>query len=482
MIRSTPGLLWSLDAAPYPIDGIRQTLEKAIRRHPTTTASGSAWRTWQSVPGASTRRTTGSRRCERATARRPASSRARLEWAKAADRPDDAFCERPEHLSASTVPRRLLQFCAWLAAKAGDRAAERSSSRRASRHSSRAAAGARTSGRPGRAGWQKPTASPSSVAARPRSRPPAIATRALVSKPDPAAARPSSPVLPRPGPTVRRPALVAAGGRSRDPAVRTAEADDCEARLARSVVSPRRRGPDARRPPRADRRRRSGRKTDRAGIVITSPPSRTTPTRGACAFTFDNGRSDLRQLPETMSGGVAFSTSTATAGSTSTRFRGGRSRRPRTTIRLATACSAIAATAGSRTPPPRPAWPSSPGGYGHGVAVGDYDNDGRPDLFVTRWRSYALYHNLGGDGSKTRPHGRGLGGDRDWPTSAAWADLDNDGDLDLYVCHYVRWDETTPRSAPIPANRGRLYVLRPAGFPGARRITSFATTAAGSST
>ena len=36
-----------------------------------------------------------------------------------------------------------------------------------------------------------------------------------------------------------------------------------------------------------------------------------------------------------------------------------------------------------------------PGGYGHGVAVGDYDNDGRPDLFITRWRSYALYHNRG---------------------------------------------------------------------------------------
>ena len=36
-----------------------------------------------------------------------------------------------------------------------------------------------------------------------------------------------------------------------------------------------------------------------------------------------------------------------------------------------------------------------PGGYGHGVAVGDYDNDGRPDLFVTRWRSYALYRNRG---------------------------------------------------------------------------------------
>ena len=36
-----------------------------------------------------------------------------------------------------------------------------------------------------------------------------------------------------------------------------------------------------------------------------------------------------------------------------------------------------------------------PGGYGHGVAVGDYDNDGRPDLFVTRWQSYALYRNRG---------------------------------------------------------------------------------------
>ena len=38
---------------------------------------------------------------------------------------------------------------------------------------------------------------------------------------------------------------------------------------------------------------------------------------------------------------------------------------------------------------------SFPAGFGHGVAVGDYDNDGRPDLFITRWRSYALYHNQG---------------------------------------------------------------------------------------
>ncbi len=80
------------------------------------------------------------------------------------------------------------------------------------------------------------------------------------------------------------------------------------------------------------------------------------------------------------------------------------------------------------------------GGYGHGVAVGDYDNDGHPDLFVTRWRSYALLRNRG-DGTFEDVTARaGLGGDRDWPTSAAWADLDADGDLDLYVCHYLVFD------------------------------------------
>ncbi len=51
------------------------------------------------------------------------------------------------------------------------------------------------------------------------------------------------------------------------------------------------------------------------------------------------------------------------------------------------------------------------GGYGHGVTVGDYDNDGRPDLFVTRWRSYALYHNTG-DGTFEDATARGGPGRR----------------------------------------------------------------------
>ena len=105
-----------------------------------------------------------------------------------------------------------------------------------------------------------------------------------------------------------------------------------------------------------------------------------------------------------------------------------------------------------------------PGGYGHGVAVGDYDNDGRPDLFVTRWRSYALYHNRGDGTFEDVTSRAGLGGDRDWPTSAAFADLDNDGDLDLYVCHYLRYDPTNPRRCEHPDSPS-VHECNPLDFP-----------------
>ena len=93
------------------------------------------------------------------------------------------------------------------------------------------------------------------------------------------------------------------------------------------------------------------------------------------------------------------------------------------------------------------------GGYGHGVSVGDFDNDGHSDIFLTRWRSYALYRNRGDGTFEDVTAKVGLSGDRDWPTSSAFADLDNDGDLDLYVCHYGVWDSLHPMICKDPTGR-----------------------------
>ncbi|MBX6316097.1 MAG: CRTAC1 family protein, partial [Isosphaeraceae bacterium] len=88
--------------------------------------------------------------------------------------------------------------------------------------------------------------------------------------------------------------------------------------------------------------------------------------------------------------------------------------------------------------------------FGHGVAVGDYDNDGDPDLFLTRLDAYRLYRNRGDGTFEDVTTAAGLGGPRDWPTSAAFADFDHDGDLDLYVCHYAVWDVHHPRLCQRP--------------------------------
>jgi YD repeat-containing protein len=97
-----------------------------------------------------------------------------------------------------------------------------------------------------------------------------------------------------------------------------------------------------------------------------------------------------------------------------------------------------------------------PCGHGHGVTVGDVDDDGHPDVFVTRWRSYALYRNRGDGTFEDVTDAWGLGGRRDWPTSAALADLDGDGDLDLYVCHYAAWDLANPRICRDPKTQAYL--------------------------
>ena len=83
-------------------------------------------------------------------------------------------------------------------------------------------------------------------------------------------------------------------------------------------------------------------------------------------------------------------------------------------------------------------------GYGLGVAVGDYDNDGMEDVYVTEYGGNHLYHNAGNGTFKDVTAVSGTGGStkvgEGWSSSAAWVDLDNDGLLDLVVLRYVRWD------------------------------------------
>jgi hypothetical protein len=78
-------------------------------------------------------------------------------------------------------------------------------------------------------------------------------------------------------------------------------------------------------------------------------------------------------------------------------------------------------------------------GYGMGVAVGDYDNDGYEDLYVTAYGGNKLYHN-NGDGTFTDVTQKAGVAGNGWSTSAAWVDLDADGYLDLVVLRYLEWD------------------------------------------
>jgi hypothetical protein len=96
------------------------------------------------------------------------------------------------------------------------------------------------------------------------------------------------------------------------------------------------------------------------------------------------------------------------------------------------------------------------GGYGQGVAVGDYDGDGFPDIYVTQYGRNILYHN-NGDGTFTDVTEKSGVAAPGWSTSAVWFDYDNDGRLDLFVCQYVEFSKE--KNLPCAANNQPGYCI-----------------------
>jgi hypothetical protein len=112
-------------------------------------------------------------------------------------------------------------------------------------------------------------------------------------------------------------------------------------------------------------------------------------------------------------------------------------------------------------------------GWGQGVCVGDYDNDGWEDLYVTYFGKNRLYHNQSGVFSEVAEKTRVAGSGKAWGTGCAFVDYDRDGLLDLIVANYVDFDLS---NAPAPGERsacmwkGVPVMCGPRGLPGSKNI------------
>jgi hypothetical protein len=103
------------------------------------------------------------------------------------------------------------------------------------------------------------------------------------------------------------------------------------------------------------------------------------------------------------------------------------------------------------------------GGYGMGAAVGDFDGDGWPDLYVTQYGRSVLYHN-NGNGTFTDVTEKAGVAAPGWASSAVWFDYDQDGRLDLFVCRFVDFDRTKNKFCGNERTGERFYCI-PSAYP-----------------
>lgn len=106
--------------------------------------------------------------------------------------------------------------------------------------------------------------------------------------------------------------------------------------------------------------------------------------------------------------------------------------------------------------------------WGQGVCAGDVDNDGKIDLFVTAWGHNVLWRNQGDGTFRDETAERGLAGPKRWSTGCSFLDYDRDGNLDLFVAHYLNFDPAKVAKPGDPHQctwKGFPVVCGPMGLP-----------------
>ena len=210
---------------------------------------------------------------------------------------------------------------------------------------------------------------------------------------------------------------------------------------------------------------RAPERVDRAELVPPSAPFTDVTEAWGLSFVHENGATGEKLLPETMGSGAAFLDYDGDGDPDL--FLVNSDRWPRDAedgeVR---ATHALYRNDGDRFVDVTAQSGLGESFYGMGAAVGDFDADGRPDLYVTAVGENHLYRNVDGRRFEDVTASAGVGGGARWSTSAVFLDHDVDGDLDLFVLNYVTWNRELDLEQGFSlVGLGRAYGP-PEGFPG----------------